>query len=149
LRGRSGGERTVNAFLASLAPHFHKFGRVEEVQAFESVEAELGAAPPADYKAFLMWADGGETLPPLPRYAFYPLEELLPRRADGQPPDALEIATDDSAGFAFDLRVNRNSASYPVITYPLGDNTRDDVELAAEEFRKFFAIIQDARSRYE
>jgi hypothetical protein len=138
----------VNAVLRSLAPHFHRFGRVEEVQAFEPVEAELGAALPADYKAFLMWADGGETLDPLPRYAFYPLEELLPRRTDGQPPDALEIATDDSAGFAFDFRVNRYSASYPVITYPLGDTTRDDVELAAEEFRQFLAIILDPRSRY-
>ena len=138
----------MTSFLTPLAAHFHARSRVETVQAFDTVQADLGAVLPADYKAFLMWADGGETLPPLPRYRFYTLGELLPRRDDGQPPDVLEIATDDSDGFAFDLRVNRPKASYPVVSYPLGDRTRDDVELVAEDFRRFLAIIQSPGSRY-
>jgi hypothetical protein len=121
---------------------------VEEVQAFDSIEAVLGSPLPADYKAFLMWADGGETMPPLEHLTFYPLEELIPRRSDGQPPDTLEFATDDSEGHAFDLRVGRGSASYPVVAYPLGDTTREDIEFVATEFRKFLEIIQDPAARY-
>ena len=138
----------MTSFLTPLAPHFHARSGVESVQSFDSVEADLGVVLPADYKAFLMWANGGETLPPLPRYAFYELGALVPRRADGQPPDVLEIATDDSDGFAFDLRVKQAEASYPVVSYPLGDTTREAVELVADDFQQFLAIIQNPSSRY-
>jgi hypothetical protein len=76
-----------------------------------------------------MWADGGETVPPVKRMKFYPLSELLPRRADGQPTGTLEFATDDSSGFAFDMTFGRGGASYPIVTYPLGDTTRENLEL--------------------
>jgi hypothetical protein len=135
-------------FIRNIAPHFAYEGRIEEVQSFDSVEADLGTPLPADYKAFLMWADGGETTPPVKRVRFYPLAELLPRRADGQPAGTLEFATDDSSGFAFDLTVGRDGASYPIVTYPLGGRTRDDLELVAEEFRRFLEVIVDPGSRY-
>jgi SMI1 / KNR4 family (SUKH-1) len=131
-----------------LGSKFHRTGRVEAVQAFDPVEAAIGLPLPADYKAFLMWADGGETMPPLEHITFYPLEELVPRRSDGQPPGSLEFATDDSDGYAFDLRVGRRSASYPVVSYPLGDTTREDLEFVAEGFRKFLEILQDPAARY-
>ena len=119
-----------------------------EVQAFDSVEAVLGHPLPADYKAFLMWADGGETMPPLEHITFYPLEELVPRRSDGQPDDTLEFATDGSEGYAFDLRAGRGSASYPIVAYPLGDTSREDVTFVAAEFRTFLEIVQDPGARY-
>jgi len=136
------------SFIRDFAPHFAPERRVEEVQAFDAVEAGVGTPLPADYKAFLMWADGGETVPPVKRVRFYPLAELLPRRADGQPAGTLEFATDDSSGFAFDMTVGRDGASYPVVTYPLGDRTRDDLELVAEEFGKFLQVIVDPGARY-
>ena len=139
---------TLLPFLRQFDAQFHRTGRVEEVQAFDSVEAALGYPLPADYKAFLMWADGGETMPPLEHITFYPLEELIPRRSDGQPEDTLEFATDDTEGYAFDLRVGRTSASYPVVAYPLGDTTREDVEYFAAGFRQFLEIIQDPAARY-
>lgn len=117
-------------------------------QAFDPIEAALGCALPADYKSFLMLANGGETLPPLNHHRFYPLDDLLPRRADGQPEDVLEFATDDSLGFAFDLRVERRSASYPVVSYPLGDTTREDLEFVAESFRQFIRILHHPAARY-
>jgi hypothetical protein len=135
-------------FLASIQSHFFRTGRVEEVQAFDPVEAALGYTLPADYKNFLMWANGGETLRPLPHYTFYALDDLLARRADGQPPDVLEFATDDSDGYAFDLRVHRAAASYPVVSYPLGDTTREDVDFVADGFRAFLEVIQDPSARY-
>ena len=135
-------------FLRDFAPHFVAEARVEDVRSFDAVEAELHITLPADYKGFLMWADGGETLPPLKRVRFYPLAELLPRRADGQPTGTLEFATDDSSGFAFDLTVGRDGASYPVVTYPLGETTREDLELAAEQFRQFLDIVVDPGARY-
>jgi hypothetical protein len=127
---------------------FASEGRVEEVQAFDPVEAGLGVRLPADYKAFLMWADGGETAPPVRRVRFHALGELLPRHADGQPPGTLEFATDDSEGFAFDLTIGRDAAVYPVVSYPLGDTTRDEMDLVAEGFRRFLQVIQDPGSRY-
>ncbi len=148
MHGRRRRSRSMTAQLGELGVHFHADGRVELVQAFEPIETDLGSALPADYKGFLMWANGGETLPPLNHYRFYPLDDLLPRRADGQPPDVLEFATDDSLGFAFDLRVERRSASYPVVSYPLGDTTREDLEFVAETFRQFVAILQDPAARY-
>jgi hypothetical protein len=72
--------------------------RVESVDQFDSIETELRVFLPSDYKAFLMLTNGAETRPPLTRFSFYPLSELLPRREDGQPPGTLEIATDDSDG---------------------------------------------------
>jgi len=135
-------------FIHDFASHFASQARVEDVQSFDAVEADLQTRLPADYKAFLMWADGGETVPPVKRMKFYPLAELLPRRADGQPTGTLEFATDDSSGFAFDLTVGRDGASYPVVTYPLGDTTREDLELVAEEFRQFLQVIVDPGARY-
>jgi hypothetical protein len=46
------------------------------------------------------------------------------------------------------LTVGRDGASYPVVTYPLGDTTRVDLELVAEEFRRFLQIIVDPSARY-
>ena len=135
-------------FLHDLDSMFYRTGRVETVQAFDSVEDALGLLLPADYKAFLMWANGGETKSPVAHVTFYALEDLLRRRADGQPPDTLEFATDDSLGYAFDLRVGRQSASYPVVSYTLGDTTREDLELNAPGFRKFLEILQDPSARY-
>ena len=135
-------------FLRDFAAHFVSEGRIEEVQSFDTIEAELGAKLPADYKAFLMWADGGVTLPPIGRMRFYPLADLIPRRADGQPPGTLEFATDDSSGFAFDLTVNAAAASYPVVTYPLGERTRDMLEFVADKFNRFIAILLDPSARY-
>jgi hypothetical protein len=135
-------------FFKNFAPHFVSAGRIEEVQSFDTIEAELGAKLPADYKAFLMWADGGETLPPIGRMTFYPLADLIPRRADGQPPGTLEFATDDSSGFAFDLTVNVAGASYPVVTYPLGERTRDMLEFVADKFNRFVEILLDPSARY-
>lgn len=131
-----------------LAGAFHGAPGVADVAEFDSVEAALGLHLPADYKAFLMWSNGGETAKPLPRLAFYPLEELLPRRLDGQPPDTIEFATDDSDGYAFDLLVNRGGATYPVVRYPLGDTTREDLELAGVDFRSFILWFLDPGARY-
>lgn len=126
---------------AQLAKAWVSSGRVENVADFDPVEAILGQSLPADYKYFLMWSNGGETLPPLPRYRFYPLEELLERRADGQPPDVLEFATDDSDGYAFDLSLRRDTAKYPVVHYPLGETERVDVERIAEGLAAFLTSL--------
>ena len=131
----------IQSHTAQLKGHFSSLGRIELVQAFDPVEVALGSVLPADYKYFLMWANGGETLAPLNRYRFYPLEELLPRRADGGPPRTLEVATNDSEGFALDLDVNRGSADYPVVSYPLGDTTRESTEFVAEGFEEFLGLI--------
>ncbi len=114
---------------------------VDDVSAFDPVEARLGKSLPADYKAFLMASNGGSTKNPLTYVLFYPLEELLPRLEDGHPPDALEFATDDSNGYAFDLRRNASWAGYPVFRYSLGETSRDDCEDVGEDFADFLARI--------
>ena len=43
-----------------------------------------------------MESNGGEALDPLERLTLYSLQELLPRRTDGQPADVLEIANNGS-----------------------------------------------------
>ncbi len=132
---------TLNHALAKLEAHWSGEPPVESILSVEEVENSLGSPLPANFKAFLMWSDGGETLAPYLRMKFYSLSELLRRRADGQPPDTLEFATDDSCGFAFDLRRHRDTASYPVVTYPLGDTTRESVELEADDFLSFIVRI--------
>ena len=131
----------IQSHTAQLKSHFSSPGRIELVQAFDPVEVALGSSLPADYKYFLMWANGGETLPPLKYYRFYPLEELLPRRADGGPPQTLEVATNDSEGFALDLNLRRRSADYPIVSYPLGDTTRESTEFVADNFEEFLGLI--------
>jgi len=118
---------------------------VDTVQAFDSIEEALGQRLPADYKWFLMESNGGETLAPLARLRLYPLRELLERRADRQPPDVLEIATNDSDGYAFDLAVNRDTARYPIVKYPLGDVDRTDVQVVARDFAGFLSTILSGR----
>jgi hypothetical protein len=127
---------------------FARVPPVELVQSFDPIEAALQHALPADYKGFLMWSNGGETMPPLSHYSFYPLEQLLQRYADGVPPNVLEFATDGSVGFAFDLLVGRHAADYPVVSYPLGDTTRDDLEFVAERFSEFLDVIENPAARY-
>lgn len=131
-----------------LGDAFDRESGVPDVAAFDPVEAVLGLRLPATYKGFLMWANGGEALNPLPRLRFYSLEELLPRRADGQPPDTLEFATDDSDGFAFDLLVSRSAATYPVVRYSLGETTRDEIELAGNDFHTFILWQLNPAARY-
>jgi hypothetical protein len=131
-----------------LLSAFSREDGISNVAWFDPVEAGMGAKLPVDYKAFLLWSNGGETLDPLPRLRFYSLAELLPRRSDGQPPDTVEVATDDSDGYGFDLLVNRSGASYPVVRYPLGDTTRDELELAGTDFRTFLRWFVDPTSRY-
>jgi len=127
--------------VTRLAEHWSSGGRVEDVGTFDPIERSLDQILPADYKYFLMWSDGGETLPPLRRLAFYPIAELLLRRSDGQPPDVLEFCTDDCDGLAFDLRVNRDTGGYPVIKYPLGDTERQEVERISPDFRAFLREV--------
>jgi hypothetical protein len=114
---------------------------VDDVSAFTPIEVALGVPLPADYKFFLMWSDGGTTRAPLEHVRFYPLVALLPRRLDGQPPGALEIGTDFSLGFALDLTRGRHSASYPIISYPLGDTVRDDCEDEALTFNGYLSVL--------
>jgi len=131
----------IQEIVSHLKEHWSSGGRVEDVSAFDVIELELGQPLPADYKYFLMWSDGGETLPPLKHFTFYPLEELLRRRADGQPPDVLEFSTDDGDGFAFDVRSNRETATHPVVRYPLGDRERVEVEAVSPDFAAFLRSI--------
>jgi len=131
--------------LRRLNPLWSACPPVEDVSAFDPVERALGSPLPADYKFFLMWSSGGSTLEPLPHCRLYPLEELLPRRADGQPQGTLEVGTDDSLGFAFDLSRGRHSASYPIVSYPLGDLGREELEDVALTFNGFISSwFQDA-----
>lgn len=125
------------AFLSELMEAFAANSGVDDVSAFDPVENEIACPLPADYKGFLLRANGGETLPPLLRFRFYPVEELVVRRADGQPTDVLEFGTDDGDGFAFDLTRDRVTADYRVVKYPLGDTTREDIEEVAESFSSF------------
>jgi SMI1 / KNR4 family (SUKH-1) len=118
---------------------------VDDEGAFDSVEEALGQSLPADYKWFLMESNGGETLSPLPRLRLYSLQELLVRRTDGQPPGVLEIATNDSEGYAFDLTVNRDTARYPIVNYPLGDLDRTEVEVSSIDFTDFLRSIGQGR----
>lgn len=127
----------IQDLILRLKPLWSGGVRVESVVAFDPVEKAIGATLPADYKFFLMWSNGGETLEPLTFCKFYPLEELIPRRVDGQPPDVLEFATDDSMGYGFDLLVGRASSDHPVLRYPLGDTTRISCEVVAQRFRVF------------
>lgn len=69
------------------------------------------------------------------------LQELLSRPGDGQPSDVLEIATNDSDGYAFDLTVNRDTASYPIVQYPLGDLDRTDVQVCSDDLNDFLENI--------
>jgi len=131
----------IQEIVSELNEHWLSAGRVEHVNAFDAIEREIGQPLPADYKYFLMWSDGGETLSPLKHFTLYPLEELVPRRADGQPPGMLEFATDDSNGFAFDLTVNKDTATYPVTRYPLGDTERVEVEVVARDLAAFLSDI--------
>lgn len=131
----------IQEIVEQLGSAWSGAGRVEDVGDFDSIEDVIGAHLPADYKFFLMWSNGGETLPPLRRCRFYPLEELLERRADGQPPDVLELATDDNDGYALDLLANRDAAKYPVIRYPLGDRERVAIERVSDDFSAFLASL--------
>jgi hypothetical protein len=115
--------------------------RIVDASEFDGVEKALGQDLPSDYKWFLMKSNGGETLEPLEHVTLYGLQELLPRRADGQPPDVLEIATNDSDGYAFDLTMNRDNASYPVVRYSLGEDDRAYIERVSRDFAEFLAII--------
>ncbi|MFI5091298.1 MAG: SMI1/KNR4 family protein [Terriglobales bacterium] len=131
--------------VARLSLLWAAFPPVEDVSAFDPVEDALGIPLPADYKFFLMWSNGGSTLEPLPHCRLYPLEQLLPRRADGQPQGVLEVGTDDSLGFALDLTRGRHSASYRIVSYPLGDRGREDLEDVALTFNGFISSwFQDA-----
>ena len=135
----------VQQLVEQLRKAWAGSSRVESVTDFDPVETKLGQSLPADYKFLLMWSNGGETLPPLPRCRFYPLEELLERRADGQPPDVLEFATDDGDGYAFDLSLRRDTAKYPVVRYPLGETERVDVERIAEDLATFLTSLLDRK----
>jgi len=114
---------------------------IVDASEFDGVEKALGQDLPPDYKWFLMKSNGGETLEPLEHVTLYGLQELLPRRADGQPPKVLEIATNDSDGYAFDLTMNRDNASYPVVRYSLGEDNRAYIEHVSRDFAEFLAII--------
>ena len=114
---------------------------VNDQTEFDRVEKALGHRLPADYKWFLMRSNGGEALEPLERMRFYGLQELLPRREDGQPLDVLEIATNDSDGYAFDLAVHRDNARYPVMRYSLGERDRAYIEPVSRHFAEFLALI--------
>ena len=102
-------------FMRALLRGFVPNPGVDDVAVFDPVEKSIGRPLPADYKGFLLKTNGGETLPPLFRFRFYPVEELIVRRADGQPLDVLEFGTDDGDGFAFDLEHRRVTADYPVV----------------------------------
>ena len=127
--------------LRVLLNHIYSEGRVEVVQEFDPVEQMLGETLPANFKAFLMETDGGETKEPLDHYRFYPLSELVERFQDVHPPKCLPFATDDSLEFAFDLRRNRASASYEVISYPDASDDPSDVEWVAKDFAEFLWLI--------
>jgi hypothetical protein len=114
---------------------------VDSSAEFDAIAEVLGQPLPSDYKWFMMKSNGGESLEPLERVALYRLEELLPRREDGHPPDVLEFATDDSDGYAFDLTVRRDSANYPVVKYSLGEQDRTYMECVSRSFAEFLAII--------
>jgi hypothetical protein len=134
--------KTINiqAAWASFRDRWHTGQPVRDVNAFDAIEEGLGRSLPADYKWFLMESGGGETLRPLPYLRLYTLDELLPRRDDGQPPGVIEIGTDDSDGYALDLTVYHDTARYPVVRYPLGDRDRSALEIAAKDFGAFFVV---------
>src|SRR5262245_50204752 len=131
----------IQAALNEIKNSWSSEPGVGDVGAFDTIEEALGQGLPADYKWFLMESNGGETLSPLPRLRLYPLDELMKRQADGQPPAVLEIATNDSDGFAFDLSVNRDTARYPVLRYPLGDVDRGEIQVVATHFAELVAAL--------
>jgi len=131
----------MTALVRGLAPN----PGVDDVTVLGAVEECIGRPLPADYRGFLLRTNGGETLPPLLRFRFYPVEELVVRRADGQPPNVLEFGTDDGDGFAFDLERHRVTADYAVVKYPLGDITREDVEDVADNFASFVEWLATSR----
>jgi hypothetical protein len=97
----------------------------------------LGQNLPANYKAFLMESNGGETLEPLPHMRRYGLEELRPSEL----PDVLEIASGGRDAYGFDLTVNRDSAFYPVVKYPLGERDRTRRRRVSRHFAEFLSQI--------
>ena len=132
---------SLRSLLDALRQHFDADPGVEDVATIEAAEKALGVLLPANYKGFLFTANGGETLDPLPRFRFYPVEELAPRRADGQPSDIVEFGTDDGDGFGFDTRRGKSTADYPVVRYELGDTGREGVEDVAPSFDQFLAVL--------
>jgi hypothetical protein len=103
------------------------------------VETELGVGLPADYKSLMLWSNGGEVLRPFRYFRFYRAAELIRLREEGHPPDALEFSTDESNGFAFDLTSNKDTCRYPILRYPLGETTRDEVECVGDDILSFIA----------
>jgi hypothetical protein len=126
----------IAALLERLSPYWAAAGE-ESATVLANVERELGAPLPQDYKRLMAWSNGGETVRPLPYFKFYAASELLPRRADGQPPDVLEFATDDSDGLALDLAPGRRRTR--VVSYPLGERTRAYMDQAASDLTAFLA----------
>jgi hypothetical protein len=57
----------------------------------------------------------------------------------------LEIGTNDSDGFAFDLTINRDTARYPVVKYPLGDRDRTDLQAVADHFADYVGGLAAGR----
>src|SRR5215467_10080550 len=110
---------------------------IDDVAAFDTVENALGQNLPANYKAFLMESNGGETLEPLPHIRLYGLEELRPSES----PDVLEIASGSADAYGFDLSVNRDSAYYPVVKYQLGDPNRTRRRRVSRHFGEFLSQI--------
>jgi len=110
---------------------------IDDVAAFDSLEEALGQNLPANYKAFLMESNGGETLEPLPHIRLYGLGELRPSEL----PDVLEIASGSGDAYGFDLTVNRDSAYYPVVKYQLGDRNRTRRRRVSRHFGEFLSQI--------
>lgn len=71
----------IQEILKLLKAHWSGSRRVEDVAGFDPVERALGQRLPADYKYFLMWSNGGESLDPLRHMTFYPLEERSTTKA--------------------------------------------------------------------
>lgn len=127
--------------LGLLLQHAHVRARVEDVRTLEQAQDAMAIVLPADYKAFLMAADGCETKAPLRYYHFYGLTDLPERLDAAHPGSCFPIATDDSDEFAFDLRRHRASASYEVVSYPLSSQAPEEVEWVAEDFAEFLQLI--------
>lgn len=123
--------------------HMHWAGRegIGALQDVEAAEKAMKVTLPADFKFFVMDTDGGDTLPPLPRIRFYPLSEVVDLHSDSEMEGVIEIATNDSDAFAFDVSRNRDNAKYRVVRYPVGAFDRSEIEPVARDFEEFVAGI--------
>jgi hypothetical protein len=136
----------IHEVIARLGPHWHTNPRVESVDEFDPVERRLGIWLPADYKAVMMWSNGGEGNLPGGHLQIWHLAQLPQQGRVEELPHLLVFGGDGGDhAFAWDSSSMRETGIYRVVEFPLNDRDPEAVEVVADHFEEFLRHRLEAK----